>query len=191
MAFRRVPLLLAAALLVAGVTGADVSGAAADRAPWPGPAPRVTVRAPVPPKGVTARPGRVTVPKVSARRRPVPRVSISVPPRQRRAAPQVALPRVTVYRDGLCTGGVRVGECPRGRVRVAPRPVPQAGPVRVPTLTPAPSPTPTPSVSGWAGARRPLPPPGRRDNPLGGVLLTVVLVTAITSTTAVAFRSRR
>ncbi|TLF61989.1 hypothetical protein FE391_30715, partial [Nonomuraea sp. KC401] len=33
--------------------------------------------------------------------------------------------------------------------------------------------------------------PGRRGNPLGGVLLTVVLVTAITSTTAVAFRSRR
>ncbi|WP_220448298.1 hypothetical protein, partial [Nonomuraea diastatica] len=86
---------------------------------------------------------------------------------------------------------VRVGQCPRGRARVAPRPVPRARPVRVPSLTPAPSPSPTRSASGWAGARRPLPPPGRRDNPLGGVLLTVVLVTAITSTTAVAFRSRR
>ncbi|NBE97914.1 hypothetical protein GUY59_32850, partial [Nonomuraea sp. K271] len=58
-------------------------------------------------------------------------------------------------------------------------------------LTPTPSPSPTPSASVRAGARRPLPLPGRRGNPLGGVLLTVVLVTAITSTTAVAFRSRR
>ncbi|TDE30953.1 hypothetical protein E1295_40505, partial [Nonomuraea mesophila] len=124
VAVRRAALLLAAAVLMGGVTGADVSGAAADRAPWPGPAPRVTVRAPAPPKGVTARPGRVTVPKVSARHRPRPKVSISVPPRQRRASPQVALPQVTVYRDGLCTDGVRVGECPRGRARVAPRPVP-------------------------------------------------------------------
>jgi hypothetical protein len=33
--------------------------------------------------------------------------------------------------------------------------------------------------------------PDRRKNPMTSVLLTVVLVTAITSTTAVAFRSRR
>ncbi|PZG03039.1 hypothetical protein C1J01_46795 [Nonomuraea aridisoli] len=37
--------------------------------------------------------------------------------------------------------------------------------------------------------RRPEP-PARRGSPLGSVLLTVVVVTAITSATAVAFRAR-
>ncbi|MFG1705723.1 hypothetical protein ACFLIM_21250 [Nonomuraea sp. M3C6] len=176
MAVRRAPLLLAAALLAAGAAGP----AAADREPRP--VPQVSVRPPAPPKGVTVGP-RVSVPRVKTWRKPVPGVSISVPPAKRRAAPEVTLPQVTVYRDAVCTGRVVVGECPRRRPHTAPRlPAPRATPFRTPT--------PTPTVTPRSHVKRLAAPP-RRKNPMTTVLLTVVLVTAIASTTAVAFGSRR
>ncbi|MEO3868044.1 hypothetical protein ABGB18_04350 [Nonomuraea sp. B12E4] len=186
MAVRRAPLLLAAALLAAGAAGP----ATAEREPRP--VPRVSVRPPAPPappKGVTVGP-RVSVPRVKTWREPVPRVSISVPPSARRHAPKVRLPRVTVYRDAVCMGQVVVGECPRKRPRrAAPGlPGPRVTPFRIPT--PTPSPTPTRVVPARSHVMAPAA-WGRRRNPLATVLLTVVVVTAISSTTAVAFRARR
>ncbi|WP_206059346.1 hypothetical protein, partial [Nonomuraea zeae] len=147
-----------------------------------------------PPQRVTVGP-RVSVPKVRTWRSPVPGVSISVPPARRRAAPKVALPHVTVYRDAVCTSRVVVGDCSRKRSREAHR-LPSRS---VPTAMPArPSPTPTvvrvppPSQMPVARSRaQQIASPGRRKNPMTSVLVTVVIVTAITSTTAVAFRSRR
>ncbi|WP_143021989.1 hypothetical protein [Nonomuraea maritima] len=165
------------------------------RAAWPrgvprGPARPVmpSVRAPVrpaPPKRVTVGP-TVKVPKVSVRRTPGPRVSIAVPGGNRRADPAVTVPHVTIYPGGVCAekarSEVQIGECPRGRRRVA---VPLVGPVQPPTVTPTPKKTPV------AHDRLVLPAQQkRRPNPLGTVLLTVVVVTAISSTTAVAFRAR-
>ncbi|WP_345571269.1 hypothetical protein [Nonomuraea rosea] len=189
MAVRRAPLLLAAALFA---VCASVP-ASADREPRrPDPVPAVTVRPPAPPKGVTVGP-RVSVPKVRTWRSPVPRVSISVPPARRRAKPKVTLPHVTVYQDAVCTGRVVVGECPRKQPREAPRPAPRATPMRLqpaPAVVPVPLPSPDPTPTARSHVKR-FASPGRRKNPMTSVLLTVVLVTAITSTTAVAFRSRR
>ncbi|MEV0389264.1 hypothetical protein [Nonomuraea sp. NPDC050643] len=190
MGVRRAPLLLAAALLAAMAAGP----AAAEPDPWP--VPRISVRPPEPPKGVTVGP-RVRVPRVSVQSSPVPRVSIAMPKRKRRATPKVTVPHVTVYPDGVCTGEVQVGECPRRAPRTVHRAVPPAGPVLVPAPAPAPAPSPEPTpeeptpkatVRGQAKRLEPRP---RRRNPMTSVALTVVLVTAITSTTAVAFKARR
>ncbi|WP_378788245.1 hypothetical protein ACFMQL_30605 [Nonomuraea fastidiosa] len=157
----------------------------------PRPVPKTSVRPPAPPKRVTVGP-KVRVPRVWVQSSPRPRVSISMPRAKRNAAPQVTVPQVTVYPDGLCAGDVHLGECPRGRPGPVPRAVPAPpAPVRVPapapTRTPTPTPSPTPSARSHALQIKPA---ERRPNPLGTVLLTVALVTAITSTTAVAFRAR-
>ncbi|MFI6737523.1 hypothetical protein ACIBI9_31755 [Nonomuraea sp. NPDC050451] len=185
MGVRRAPLLFAVALAAVTVAGP----AAADGVPWPRPVPQVTVRPPAPPKNVTVGP-TVTVPRVRTRRWPRPKVSISVPPRKRWAPPAVVLPDVTVYRDGVCTAEVQVGECPRRRAgRVRPS-APWVAPVPVPTPTPKKTPKPKATVPltryqhAEAG-------PSRRKSPLNTVLVMTVVVSAITSTTAVAFRSRR
>jgi hypothetical protein len=122
-------------------------------------------------------------------------VSIAMPDAKRHAAPKVTVPQVTVYPDGLCAGDVQLGECPRGRPRQVQRGMPPLVPAEVvlpptPTLTPTPTPTPSPTPSSRSHVIR-AEPAERRRNPLSSVLLTVVLVTAITSTTAVAFRARR
>ncbi|MET8866810.1 hypothetical protein ABZW11_28035 [Nonomuraea sp. NPDC004580] len=160
--------------------------------PKPRPVPKVSVRPPAPPKRV--RVGRdVRVPRVWVQSSPRPRVSIAMPDAKRHAAPKVTVPHVTVYPDGLCAGDVQLGECPRGRPRQVQRGVPPLVPAEVvlpptPTLTPTPTPSPTPSARSHVIRAEPA---ERRRNPLSTVLLTVVLVTAITSTTAVAFRARR
>ncbi|MEV4568886.1 hypothetical protein AB0K12_34375 [Nonomuraea sp. NPDC049419] len=160
--------------------------------PKPQPVPKVSVRPPAPPKRV--RVGRdVRVPRVWVQSSPRPRVSIAMPDAKRHAAPKVTVPQVTVYPDGLCAGDVQLGECPRGRPRQVQRGVPPLVPAEVvlpptPTLTPTPTPSPTPSSRSRVIRAEPA---ERRRNPLSSVLLTVVLVTAITSTTAVAFRARR
>ncbi|MEV4110209.1 hypothetical protein [Nonomuraea sp. NPDC049695] len=184
MGLRRAPLLLAVALAAVAVAGP----AAADRGPWPHPVPRVSVRPPAPPKGVTVGP-TVSVPRVRTWRKPVPGVSISMPP-GRRAVPKVTVPGVTIYLGGVCTGRVQVGECPRKVPHQVPhqvrRPVPWTTPVRAPT------PVPTPKVTPRAPLRRQVAAsPSRRRSPISTVLVMTVLVSAITSTTAVAFRSRR
>ncbi|MEV1178687.1 hypothetical protein [Nonomuraea sp. NPDC049784] len=180
MGVRRAPLLLAAALAALAVAGP----AAADREPWPRPVPQVSVRPPAPPKGVTVGP-TVSVPRVRTWRSPAPGVSISMPPGKRRAAPAVTLPHVTVYRDGVCTSRVQVGECPRKVPRPVRRPVPWMAPVLMPT------PTSTPKATPRAHFQRAAAAPTRRKSPMTTVLVMAVLVSAITSTTAVAFRSRR
>lgn len=162
--------------------------------PVPGPrrVPKVTVRPPAPPEGVTVGP-RVKVPRVMVQRSPRPRVSISMPPGKRRAAPEVTVPQVTVYPDGVCVGGVRVGPCPRRKARLKRPEAPPVVPVTAlvpPPPIPAPTPTPSRTPSARAHVER-VEPPQRRRNPMNTVLLSVVLVTAITSTTAVAFRARR
>ncbi|MEU8395052.1 hypothetical protein AB0C28_07685 [Nonomuraea sp. NPDC048892] len=176
---------------LAGPGRVPVRGWGGGRVPSPRPVPKVSVRPPVPPKGVTVGP-TVKVPRVSVRRAPRPKVSISIPNVNRRAAPEITLPHVTIYPDGVCSGAVEVGECPRRRSRAEARkvvpPAPPASlvePVRVP-----PPPTPTPTPSARSHVKR-LEPPARRDNPLNTVLLTVALVTVISSTTAVAFRRTR
>ncbi|MGW0203170.1 hypothetical protein [Nonomuraea sp. NPDC003201] len=188
MGVRRAPLLFAIALAAVTVAGP----AAADGVPWPRPVPRVTVRPPAPPappKNVTVGP-TVTVPRVRTRRSPRPKVSISVPPRKRWAPPAVVLPHVTVYRDGVCTADVQVGECPRRRAgRVRPS-APWAAPVPVPTPTPTKTPKPKAAVP-LTRFQRASAGPSRRKSPLNTVLVMTVVVSAITSTTAVAFRSRR
>ncbi|MFC4007231.1 hypothetical protein ACFOY2_08365 [Nonomuraea purpurea] len=162
--------------------------------PSPPPVPKVTVRPrpPAPPKGVTARRGKATVPRVVTERSPSPKVSISMPAARRPALPKVTLPHVTVYRDGLCAGGVTVGECPRTRPRAPQRA--QPAPVILPTpevsLSPTPTPTPTLTPSIRSHVKRAMP-PARRENPLGTLLVMVVVVTAIASTAAVAFGARR
>ncbi|MET9244826.1 hypothetical protein [Nonomuraea sp. NPDC003709] len=189
MGVRRAPLLFAVALAAVTVAGP----AAADGVPVPRPVPRVTVRPPAPPappKNVTVGP-TVTVPRVRTRRSPRPKVSISVPPRKRWAPPAVVLPHVTVYRDGVCTAEVHVGECPRRRAgRVRPS-APWAAPVPVPTPTPTKT-TPKPKAAvPLTRYQRAAAGPSRRKSPLNTVLVMTVVVSAITSTTAVAFRSRR
>jgi hypothetical protein len=170
-----------------------VRGWGSGRVPSPRPVPKVSVRPPAPPKGVTVGP-TVKVPRVSVRRAPRPKVSISIPNVNRRARPKITLPQVTIYPDGVCSGAVAVGECPRRRSRAEARkvvpPAPPASPVRPVRVSPPPDPTPTATPSTRSHVKR-LEPPARRGNPLNTVLLTVVLVTAITSTTAVAFRRTR
>ncbi|MEV5890448.1 hypothetical protein [Nonomuraea fuscirosea] len=170
-----------------------VRGWGSGRVPSPRPVPKVSVRPPTPPKGVTVGP-TVKVPRVSVRRAPRPEVSISIPNANRRARPKITLPQVTIYPDGVCSGAVAVGECPRRRSRAEARkvvpPAPPASPVRPVRVPPPPDATPTSTPSARSHVKR-LEPPARRGNPLNTVLLTVVLVTAITSTTAVAFRRTR
>ncbi|KAB8194461.1 hypothetical protein FH608_014650 [Nonomuraea phyllanthi] len=186
MGIRRVPLLPAAALALVAI--AVAGPAAADRDPWPRPVPQVSVRPPAPPKNVTVGP-RVSVPRVRTWRSPSPHVSIKVRGGKRPAKPAITLPHVTVYRGGVCTGGVQVGECPRKRPHRAhrPPPPPRATPVRIPT----PSPTPSPKATPGSRFQRAMAEPARRKSPMATVLVMAVVVTAITSTTAVAFRSRR
>lgn len=176
-----------------------VRGWGSGRVPSPRPVPKVSVRPPAPPKGVTVGP-TVKVPRVSVRRAPRPKVSISIPNVNRRARPKITLPQVTIYPDGVCSGAgagaVAVGECPRRRSRAEARkvvpPAPPASPVRPVRVSPPPDPTPTPTATPSTRSHvKRLEPPARRGNPLNTVLLTVVLVTAITSTTAVAFRRTR
>ncbi|MEW1846782.1 hypothetical protein AB0392_53280 [Nonomuraea angiospora] len=187
MGVRRAPLLFAVALAAVTVAGP----AAADGVPWPRPVPQVTVRPPAPPKNVTVGP-TVKVPRVRTRRSPGPKVSISVPPRKRWAPPAVVLPHVTVYRDGVCTADVQVGECPRKRAgRVRPS-APWTAPMPVPVPTPTPKKTPKPkAIVPLTRYQRAAAGPSRRKSPLNTVLVMTVVVSAITSTTAVAFRSRR
>ncbi|MET7333200.1 hypothetical protein [Nonomuraea sp. NPDC005650] len=187
MGVRRAPLLFAAALAAMAVAGP----AAADGVSWPRPVPHVTVRPPTPPKGVTVGP-TVSVPRVRTRRSPRPKVSISVPPRKGPGPPAIVLPHVTVYRDGVCTGEVHVGQCPRRKaVRVRP-PAPWTPPVRVPAPEKKPKKTPEPKAAvPMSRYQRAVAAPARRKSPIGTVLVMTVLVSAITSTTAVAFRSRR
>ncbi|YCK38836.1 hypothetical protein ACNF49_33770 [Actinomadura sp. ATCC 39365] len=73
--------------------------------------------------------------------------------------------------------------------RPTPRPVRVAPPVRVPVQEVRPTLKPTPTVAVRKRVKQVQAPP-RRKNPLGTVLVMVVLVTAIASTTAVAFRVR-
>ncbi|MFI7419927.1 hypothetical protein [Nonomuraea sp. NPDC049684] len=78
---------------------------------------------------------------------------------------------------------------PRPVHHPTPRPVHVAPPVRVPVQEVTPTPKPTPKVAVHRRVRQVQASP-RRKNPLGTVLVMVVLVTAIASTTAVAFRAR-
>ncbi|MEU1393767.1 MULTISPECIES: hypothetical protein [unclassified Nonomuraea] len=78
---------------------------------------------------------------------------------------------------------------PRPVHHPTPRPVRVAPPVRVPVQEVRPTPKPTPAVMVRKRIKQVQAPP-RRKNPLGTVLVMVVLVTAIASTTAVAFRVR-
>ncbi|MFI7127165.1 hypothetical protein ACIBQ1_15825 [Nonomuraea sp. NPDC050153] len=187
MGVRRAPLLFAAALAALAVAGP----AAADGVPWPRPVPHVTVRPPAPPKGVTVGP-TVSVPRVRTRRSPRPKVSISVPPRKGPGPPAIVLPHVTVYRDGVCMREVQVGQCPRRRAgRVRP-PAPWTAPVRVPAPKKTPKKKPEPKATvPLTRYQRAEAGPARRKSPLNTVLVMTVVVSAITSTTAVAFRSRR
>jgi hypothetical protein len=148
--------------------------------------PKVSVRPPTPPRHV---PTDGSVPGVSVWRSPVPGVSIAGRP-GKRPVPKVTVPGMTIYEDAVCGQRVQVGRCPQRIPRQAPR---HSAPARkaarapaTPALTPPPSPIVTPRLQ----ARKPEP-PARRRNPLGTVLVMVVLVTAITSTTAVAFGARR
>ncbi|MFI6179536.1 hypothetical protein ACIA8R_28625 [Nonomuraea sp. NPDC051191] len=75
---------------------------------------------------------------------------------------------------------------PRPVPRHTPRPV-RMVPVPSPKVTPTPTPTPRVAARRRIAQIRAVP---RRKNPLGTVLIMVVLVTAIASTTAVAFRVR-
>ncbi|HEX4818366.1 MAG TPA: hypothetical protein VFV66_36980 [Nonomuraea sp.] len=164
--------------------------------------PTVSVRSPAPPRNVSTD---GSVPGVSVWRSPVPGVSIKGRPGKRRPVPEVTVPGMTIYPGAVCGGRVTVGECPRERPRprptLEPRPKPRrAQPARLPTLTPAPvpvpartpppTPAPTPKATPPARAEQEAP-PTRRKNPLGTVLMMVVLVTTIAFTTAVAFRARR
>ncbi|MGW4407637.1 hypothetical protein ACWEJ6_26685 [Nonomuraea sp. NPDC004702] len=182
---------------VASVPGAQI---------WDDPEPRVSVPGaqiwddPEPRVSVSTRPGG-RAPRTGA---PVPRVSIGPG-------------SVCVYGP---SGSVEVGDChvrpspppsppPRSSPRPTPRPTPPstpphtprpvhhpkprpvrvAPPVRVPVQEVTPTPKPTPTVAMHKRVKQFQAPP-RRKNPLGTVLVMVVLVTAIASTTAVAFRAR-
>ncbi|MGW2222820.1 hypothetical protein ACWCSD_48170 [Nonomuraea sp. NPDC001684] len=170
---------------------------------WDGPGPVVSVPGaqirddPEPRASVSTRPGG-RAPRTGA---PVPRVSIGPG-------------SVCVYGP---SGSVEVGDChvrpspppPRSSPRPTPRPTPPstpphtprpvhhpaprpvrvAPPVRVPVQEVAPTSKPTPAVAMHKRVKQFQAPP-RRKNPLGTVLVMVVLVTAIASTTAVAFRAR-
>ncbi|TMR89260.1 hypothetical protein [Nonomuraea basaltis] len=195
MGLGRAPLLLAAALVALSAAGP----AAADREPRPGlpqasvvpkafAVPKPSVRPPAAPRKVSVD---GSVPGVSVWRLPVPGVSISVRQGKRRPVPKVTVPGMTIYQGSVCGDRVQVGECPRRRPREIPRPVPgRAVPVRVPAPTLTPTPTPTSKVTPPIRAEQAAP-PVRRKNPLATVLVMVVLVSAIASTTAVAFGSRR
>ncbi|WP_188193354.1 hypothetical protein [Nonomuraea sp. SYSU D8015] len=194
------PLLIAAGLVVIGVAGP----AAADPEPWPRGVPSASsvvpepvVRKPAVPDKLSVRPPAApkkvspdgSVPGVRVWRSPVPGVSIAGRPGKRRPVPKVTVPGMTIFRDAVCGIRVQVGRCPRGKARLSPWPV---SPVRVPSPSPSPSPTPTPSPKATPRVHaKEVAPPPRRKNPLATVLVMVVLVTAIASTTAVAFGSRR
>lgn len=194
MGIRRAPLLLTAALVAIGAAGP----AAADLEPWPRgvpstwsavpktPVPEVSVRPPAAPRKVSVD---GSVPGVSVWRSPVPGVSIAGRPGKRRLVPKVTVPGMTIFQESVCGDRVQVGECPRGRPRPALRPeLLRAAPAHVPAPSPTPAPAPraTPPVRAKEAVR-----PPRRPNPLGTVLVMVVLVTTIASTTAIAFGSRR
>ncbi|HUR08512.1 MAG TPA: hypothetical protein VM347_38650 [Nonomuraea sp.] len=126
------------------------------------------------------------------------------PPPQAIPNPQ---PRVTLNPQPVATPKAT----PRVRVVITPRPAkpkpthrPTPNRVRMPSIVPPPvhakptpkpkpeptiKPTPKPTVT-YVRARR-AEPPRPRKNPLGTVLLMVVLTTAIASTTAVAFAAVR
>ncbi|RVX40507.1 hypothetical protein EDD27_2918 [Nonomuraea polychroma] len=195
----RTPLLLAVGLVGIGAAGP----AAADRERPPGGLPEVSVvlpgvsvvipevsvRSPAPPRKVSMD---GSVPGVKVWRSPVPGVSIDGRrPGKRRPVPKVAVPGMTIYPGAVCGERVRVGECPRDRPRAAPRAEPRRmTAVRVPSPSPSPTSTPTPTATSRVRVKQVLPPP-RRTNPLGNVLVMVVLVSVIASTTAVAFGTRR
>ncbi|MFG1946866.1 hypothetical protein [Nonomuraea sp. NPDC048826] len=111
-----------------------------------------------------------------------------------RPSPVVSVPDVRLYEDAVCvdTPGshVHIGRC-RVAGRAPDRPVPTPAQQRVRhVVTPTPTPTPTPTVAtptpqARIRAERPALP--QRPNPLGTVLLVVVLSTVIAATTAVAF----
>ncbi|MEV0628838.1 hypothetical protein [Nonomuraea wenchangensis] len=126
---------------------------------------------------------------------PVPHVSIAVRPPGGHLVPKVTVPGMTIYPRAVCEGNVQVGQCSRrGTPPSAPRPpgAPPVVPVRAAvTPTPTPAATPAPSLTPPARVRQAATPPARRKNPLGSVLVMVVLVTTIASTTAVAFGARR
>ncbi|MGI5291305.1 hypothetical protein ACQEVF_49470 [Nonomuraea polychroma] len=195
----RTPLLLAVGLVAIGAAGP----AAADRERPPGGMPEVSVmipgvsvvipeasvRPPAPPRKISMD---GSVPGVKVWRSPVPGVSIAGRrPGKRRPVPKVAVPGMTIYPGAVCGERVRVGECPRPRA--APRPDPRRmTAVRVPSPSPTATatPPPTPTATSRVRVKQVLPPP-RRTNPLGNVLVMVVLVSVIASTTAVAFGTRR
>ncbi|MFI9591598.1 hypothetical protein [Nonomuraea sp. NPDC052265] len=150
---------------------------------------------------------------------PRPRASMPTRPGGRSPRTGAPVPHVSIGPDSVCVygpgGGVEVGDChvrpsppppppPPPPPRSSPRPVPpptprpvprhtprpvRAAPVPVPVPEVTPTPTPTPTVAARRRIKQIQALP-RRKNPLGTVLIMVVLVTAIASTTAVAFRAR-
>ncbi|QYC41290.1 hypothetical protein Nocox_18405 [Nonomuraea coxensis DSM 45129] len=136
-----------------------------------------------------------SVPGVRVRRTPAPHVSIAGRRSGGNPVPQVTVPGMTIYPRAVCGRSVQVGECSRRRLPPStPRPpgAPPVVPLRAEVApTPAPARTPAPALSPPARVRQAAAPPARRRNPLGSVLVMVVLVTTIASTTAVAFGARR
>ncbi|MGP3959704.1 hypothetical protein ACTWPT_27205 [Nonomuraea sp. 3N208] len=196
----RTPLLLAVGLVAVGAAGP----AAADRERPPGGMaevsvvtpevsvviPEVSVRPPMPPRKVSSD---GSVPGVKVWRSPVPGVSIAGRrPGKRRPVPKVAVPGMTIYQDAVCGKRVQVGECPWDRPRATPRPAPRrVTSMRAPSPSPTPTPTPTPTTATSRARIKQVVLPPRRTDPLGTVLVMVVLVSVIASTTAVAFGTRR
>ncbi|MEZ7131123.1 hypothetical protein ACBR40_37830 [Nonomuraea sp. AD125B] len=156
------------------------------------------VRAGKVPTGAAVRAGKVSrdgsVAGVRVGQAPVPHVSIAGRPPGGRLIPKVTVPGMTIYPRAVCEGSVQVGQCSqRGTLPSTPRPpgAPPVVPARA-SLPPTPTPEPTPSLTPPARVRQAAAPPqARRKNPLGSVLVMVVLVTTIASTTAVAFGARR
>lgn len=112
---------------------------------------------------------------------------------ERRPSPAVKVPDVRLYddTDAVCAdtprSHVHVGQCRvTHRPRRSPAPAVTRQARREPSPTPTPTraePTPTPRPRLHAAAQV----PPKRPNPLGTVLLMVVLTTVIASATAVAF----
>ncbi|WP_433508977.1 hypothetical protein ACQP2T_34010 [Nonomuraea sp. CA-143628] len=125
-----------------------------------------------PPSVVIVKPRPVVTPQPVATPKVTPRVRVVITPRPAKPKPTQ---RPTPKR-------VRVPH-------IAPQPVRIKPAKPTPKPTPTLKPTPKPPVA-YVRAHR-APPPRPRKNPLGTVLLMVVLTTAIASTTAVAFASVR
>src|SRR5690606_15367796 len=144
-----------------------------------------------------AKPGKVRVvkprvvkPRVS---KPKPSMGEGRVPGRPRPRPSASVPDVRVYEDAVCvdtpSSYIHIGRCrvtgPRPRAQGTPAPE-RARELQAAEATPTPTPAkaePTPKAR--IVAERQAPP--ERPNPLGTVLLMVVLTTAIASTTAVAF----